>query len=631
MMRRFIILLTLFHFFNATCQLTVSDIPDELKNGADAVFLLDQGEFTITEDDRAIFKAKQRIAILNGEGGKFAIMRLSYDKLRKVKSFDAERFDRYGKTIKKLKKSEIMDVSAISGFSIYEDNRLKIADLRQPEYPYIVEFEYEVEYKYLYYIPNWYPLPDDEVGVLRSSFKLVSPPGFEPRYKVENIEDRSKKEVLDGRVTVSFNYENLVPYFYESHQPRNVLPVIYTAPSKFNFEGYQGDFSSWESVGNWQNVLNEGRDNLSEDAKMEIQALTEKYSTDAEKAREVYEYVQNNTRYVSIQLGIGGFQPFANSVVEETGYGDCKALSFYTQSLLKQAGVESYYTWVYAGNNPPDLDPSFPIDRFNHIILCVPNKGDTLWLECTSQTNPFGYAGRFTGNRDVLLITEGGGKLARTPYYPSEVNTQITTAQIEVDVNLNSTANINISYAGLQYENGNINHVANQGEDDQLKWIEKNITAPGFQLTDFDLRNNRDIIPSVDLSVEFESSKLFNSVGNRYFIQPNLFNRNTYVPDRDSDRRFDISINMGYVDSDSLVFKIPEQLRPEFLPEPTNIESEFGSYSSNLSYENGVLTYVRKVMIKDGTFDKEKYEAFRNFRKSIVRADKQKIAFLKKT
>ncbi len=620
-------------FLIGFCQLTVNDIPAGIMNGADAVLLFDEGEFTVTEDDHAFFKVKQRIAILNGEGrNRFAVKALGYDKLVKVKSFKAELFDQFGKSIKQLKKSEIQDVSAISGFSIYEDNRLKVADLRQAEYPFIVEFEFELEYKYLYHIPNWRLLPGDEVGVMKSTFRITSPKEYEPRYKVMNIEDRSERSENDEQVVIDFAYENLEPIISEPHKPKNVHPEIVCSPSKFRFEDYEGDLSTWESFGHFQNSLNNGLDNLPLATARKMKELTKPYITTEDKARAIYNYLQENTRYVSIQLGIGGWQPFSNSIVDEYGYGDCKALSFYTQSLLKSVGIESHYTIVYSGSGgAPELDPNFSNTQFNHVILCVPNKGDTLWLECTSQTNPFGYAGRFTGNRDVLLVTEDGGKLARTPYYAPEVNTQTTTAQIEVDANFNSSANVSISYAGLQYENGGINYLSNKGDDEQVNWIQRKITVPGLQLTDFNIENNKEIIPSVNLDFEFNSSKLFNNVGSRYFIQPNLFTKETYVPDRDNSRKYDISINMGYVDMDTITFNIPELLRPEFLPEPTTIESEFGTYTSSLTYENGILTYIRKVMIKDGTFDKGKYEAFRNFRKSIVRADKQKIAFIKRT
>ena len=78
-----------------------------------------------------------------------------------------------------------------------------------------------------------------------------------------------------------------------------------------------------------------------------------------EKAKIVYRYVQDNTRYISVQVGIGGIQPIAAIEVDELKYGDCKGLTNYTQALLDIAGVESFYTIVQAGKEIVDFDSDF--------------------------------------------------------------------------------------------------------------------------------------------------------------------------------------------------------------------------------------------------------------------------------
>ena len=46
-----------------------------------------------------------------------------------------------------------------------------------------------------------------------------------------------------------------------------------------------------------------------------------------EKIRVLYRYLQQNHRYISVQVGIGGMQPISASAVYTNGYGDCKGLS----------------------------------------------------------------------------------------------------------------------------------------------------------------------------------------------------------------------------------------------------------------------------------------------------------------
>src|SRR5690606_36041786 len=101
--------------------------------------------------------------------------------------------------------------------------------------------------------------------------------------------------------------------------------------------------------------------------------------------------------------------------VAVNNYGDCKALSNYMKALLKEAQIPSQLVIVKAGKNK-DLWADFSaIGQANHMILCVPMVKDTVWLECTSQRNPYNYLGSFTGDRNVILVSDEGGKVVKTP------------------------------------------------------------------------------------------------------------------------------------------------------------------------------------------------------------------------
>ena len=203
---------------------------------------------------------------------------------------------------------------------------------------------------------------------------------------------------------------------------------------------------TWENYAKWIMLLNKDRNVMPDQSKKQAHELTKNAKSTEEKVRILYEYMQNKTRYVGIQLGIGGFQPFEASVVDQTGYGDCKALSNYMVTLLKEVGITANYTLIRAGANAPAMDISFPSSQFNHVIVAVPNETDTLWLECTSQTNPFGYLGDFTGDRYALMITDVGGKIVKTPAYTASQNTQRCTGDVFIELTGDAKAKIKTTF-----------------------------------------------------------------------------------------------------------------------------------------------------------------------------------------
>ena len=167
-------------------------------------------------------------------------------------------------------------------------------------------------------------------------------------------------------------------------------------------------------------------------------------------AKIIYKFVQEKTRYISVQVDIGGWQPITANKVDEVSYGDCKGLTNYTKALLDVVGVKSHHVILYASNNR-NVDKNFTVLQGNHMILNIPNEGDDIWLECTSQTIPFGFLGDFTDDRDVLVITPEGGIIKRTPAYINDNNLQILKADINLLPNGNIIATLEKKSYGSQY------------------------------------------------------------------------------------------------------------------------------------------------------------------------------------
>ncbi len=609
----------------------VSAIPENMKTGMYAVIREDELTFEINSINNSTTFHHEAITILNANAKRYAQKTIGYDKFTVIKSVKGTVYNSNGEVIKKLKQNEIYDQSAYDG-SLFSDNRLKHIDLSQAVYPYTVEFEYEIEEKRLYHIPTFYMYSDDEISIQKSRYAVVYPPALKPRFKSHNIKD-PVRNTLDGKETSLWIFENFIPEKFEKFTPELdfIIPNIKAGVVDFEYDGYRGKMDSWENFGLWLSLINKGRDVLPEATKQKARELTKNTTSTEEKAKILYQYLQSKTRYVNISLGIGGLQPFEAKVVDQTGYGDCKALSNYMVALLNEVGIKSYYSVIASGYNATSVDPNFPSHQFDHVIVGIPNKKDTIWLECTSQTNPFGYQGKFTGDRYALMVTENGGRLVKTLKYPNDQNIQFNDAEVVVEINGDAKVKSKSVYSGLQYENNGLNFIVNMQSDDQKKWIQNNTRIPSFNVNSFAMENHKDKNPSAQVVLDLSLPRYASVSGKRIFITPNLMNRSTYVPEKNDKRKAQIVRSLAYTDIDTIHYKLPEGIYPEFLPEPVKLKSRFGEYEATFKVDEKGLIYTRRMKMEKGTYPPESYNELIEFYRGVSKADNTKLVFVSKT
>ncbi len=611
----------------------VSEIPPGLKKGADVILRYSDKKLSIEGLDKAVFKEKSAYTILNEDGFGWAVFNESYDKLSKIRAIKIVYYDANGKVLKKVKSGEIEDINITSSGSLYDDNRIKYYEPEEYDYPFTIEYEYENPFSSTVGFRNFVTQYSEGMAVEYARYKAEFPAGYELRHKelngmeapVEN--DMGATKVL----TWAMKNEKAIKEEVAGKSAYALAKKVLIAPSRFQMEGYAGDMSTWEGFANWQRKLNQGRDELTPKVKADVKALVAGVDNDKEKVRLIYDYLQRNTRYVSIQLGIGGLQPFPAISVAENGYGDCKALSNYTYSLLKEVGIKSNYVKIRAGEGEDDIITDFSSAQFNHVILAVPMEKDTIWLECTSQQAPFNFLGGFTSDRHGLMVTEDGGVLVKTPEYTAEENAQIRRVEVEMDAEGNAKAKVLTKYRGRQYDDNYL--IATKGREDQRKYLLNTIDIPAFDLGDIRYEEERTENPLLTEEYDLTLRKYASVTGKRLFFTPNLLNKGGWNPPKDENRESSIVNRYNYNDVDTVVFKLPENYRMEFEMEPVEVESEFGEYrlTYNFNPETNELTYVRYIKVFKGTFPANSYAEFRKFWRKVSRSDKSKLVLIGNT
>ena len=600
-MKKYIILfsLILFAFFSkaADRDYSVSAIPSNLLKKANVVKRIDQIEFKIISPVSTVYSRHYAYTILNEKGESYSEFEMIYDKLRKITSLEGALYDASGKRLKKIKNKDFSDVSAVDEISLIDDGRMKRQKFYRNEYPYTVEYFVEVSYNNTYVFPTWVPQTDEKMSVEESNYTLTFPANYNVRYKEFNFKGSPQTSLANGFKKMEWKIKDLIafdiPFLVGSM--RDLIPVVYFSPTDFELEGYKGDMKTWTDYGKFQGMLNKDRDILPANIIQKVNTLTTGITDKKEKVKVLYQYLQNNTRYISVQLGIGGLQPFDAGNVAKNGYGDCKALSNYMYSLLKAANIISYYTIVSAGDSysaQTSVIEDFPSDQFNHVILCVPLEKDTVWLECTNQYLPAGYVGSFTSNRKALLVKENGGVLVSTPKYGMNENEQLRKIDASIDAEGNLKMKVNTIFKAGQQDKL-FAYLSNYSSDKIKEYLQKSFSLPTYTVNSVDHTISKGVLPSITQQLNISSSNYATVTGKRMFIAPNILNRSSADFEEDDNRKTDIVIRYAYRDVDDINIEIPGGYHIESISKDIALKSKYGNYTVTCKVEGNKVVYHR--------------------------------------
>ena len=617
-------ILLLFSFQSAAFQLCpVESISEDLKENARTVIRKSILEFDVKNLQQASEKRMVAITFLKSHDSMEDLV-IPYSGDQQIKKISVKFLDANGELIRSLNKKEINDYSAISDFSIYEDDRLKHISLKHGTFPYTVIYEYEKNYDAIYTYPIW-GAEGFNTAIEHASYEILVPEDQEVLYKLYNsdvqpIEGRKNKKKSYQWTLQDLKAERKVIYHPPTHK---IFPLLMTLPHAINIEDYEGSYDDWESFSRFIHELNKGRDQISDELKAKVKSLTANAKNNKEKITILYKFLQSETRYVSVQLGIGGWQTFDAAYVENNKYGDCKALSNFSKSLLKEIGIEAKTATIYSGANTLELNEDFAHPYSNHMILYVPE--EDMWLECTSSFSPPGYIGANNADRNCLVIDDDAGGLVRTPKLSN--NSLVKKVNLIVKEDGSAIAQIEQIYEGRYQDRLRYKFRTESDKDIKEEFYEQ-LPISGFTIKDHAFTID-ETEPRLSTSSSVEFDKLASKSGKRLFLPINILSKAPSKLKKDPERALEVHFTYDQNEKEITQIEIPENYSIEAVPENSfHLECPFGSYELNFVQDGNLLKITRKYKRHKGTFAASKYEELREFCKEIAKRDNQKIVLV---
>ncbi|WP_026728425.1 DUF3857 domain-containing protein [Flavobacterium denitrificans] len=626
----FLFLIT-FNSFAQKANYTITSIPDSLKQNANAVVRLDQMDITIASQRSMNVKKQRVITVLNDKGLSDIEAFEHYDKTTLINSIEAIVYDAAGNEIKKIKRKDFRDQSAVSGSTLFSDSRVVYLNYTPISYPFTIAYTCETQTSNTAFIPTWYFLGGYNVSIEKCVLNVAFPSDLGFKKKEFQFAGFNIKKTEETTTKLSYVAQNILAQKAEdlSPSPGDLFPKIIMGLEKFHLEGVDGTATTWEAFGKWYgDKILTGTTTLPEETKAKMKALVGDEKDPIKKAKIIYDYVQKKSRYVNIAIGIGGWKPMQASDVDRLGYGDCKALSNYTKALLQAVDVPSYNTILYGDRYKSNIQSDFVSMQGNHMILAIPNGDNYTWLECTSQDDPFGYQGTFTDDRDVLVVKPEGGQIVRTKVYDDKGNTQKDKGIYAIDENGNFSGSISIVSEGSQY-NEKFRIEAYQPTEKESHYKEYWDNINNLKLGKIAFANDKENIRFTE-DVQLSAINYASISANKMIFAIDVFNQNNHSVKRIRNRKNPFQIQRGYLDSDEIEVNLPAGFTIEFLPENYELKGKFGEYKTEIiKKDNNKLIYKRSMFLNKGKYSNKEYDEYRLFMEQISKNDNAKIILTK--
>jgi hypothetical protein len=611
----------------------------------DAVLLYGEENLTVLSADKFRTVVRRAYRILRPEGRGYGEVEIRFNSLNeKVTSIHAWCIPAGGKDYEVTDKDAV-EASPLKGELLVTDERAKFLDIPAPDPGNIVGYEFVVDRRPLVLQDAWFfqqPIP-----VRETHYSLTLPAGWEFKNAWVNYPEVKAHDVGGGQ------WQWTVADVPEIREERDMPPwrgvagqmVVTLFPPG---GAAANSFPTWHDVGEWETRLTSGRLDASPEIKQEVSTLTASATTPLAKMRALAQFIQQNIRYVGIELGIGGWQPHPAAQVFANRYGDCKDKATLMRSMLGEIGVQTFYVDinVFRGSVTPQTPPSE--DAFDHVIVAIklpegvsdpsliatmkhPQLGTLLIFDPTSEKTPFGQIpGDFQANYG-LLVTPSGGELVQLPQQPSVMNGIRRAGKLTLTISGALQGDVEELRVGDRARQQREAFASAQKASDQIKPVEMLLadSLSTYRLTRASVTNLKETDAPFVWNYSFQADNYAKYAGNLLLVRPRVLGKKSSgLLETPEPRRYPVEFEGPVQDFDSFEITLPPGYVVDELPPAVDADFGFASYHAKTEVVGNVLRYRRTFEVKELSVPVSEAVKLQKFYR-IIATDERNNAVLK--
>ena len=523
---------------------------------------------------------------------------------------------------------------ALTGEGIFfDDSRVQYYPIRFSEKGGMARITVKKEYsdgKYLTRLFFKGPYPTKEKTIefkvpdwLTVDFKQMNFEG----YKIE------KQQNKKGNYTsYTFTMRDITPFKSEfksigrAYVEPHIIVQIKSFESKS--EVLKG-FDKIEDVYAWNNRLYLMAGNDKEKIQPLLPKILQGKTTDIDKIKAIYYWVQDNIRYIAYEDGYSGYIPASVQEVASKKYGDCKGMANLLTELLKLAGFDAHFTWI--GTRELPYKQSMPaLCVNNHAIAVLYFQGKEYYLDATESYAPFGENAYRIQGKEAMIAKGDKFEIKEVPLTTGADHRIVTKASLQL-INDKLSGQVKVELTGNERKEFNQSYqdlpVTAQEEflNDYLEFGNNNLQATNIKTSDL---SNREIPVRIEGDIDLTNN--VNAISGDKYLSIDFFPKTLerYMPDEKRVNGYDFDYVLSFEDEISL--SIPADRKFVDIPEKLDMVFDGYEFKGEYQVQGNKIILKKKLSIKNSIIKTTDFENWKKFLSSIKEFNKYFITVTKK-
>jgi hypothetical protein len=461
-------------------------------------------------------------------------------------------------------------------------------------------------------VPSWL-----ELEILEKNFD---------GYKIKKEVKKDKYYTIytytaDGMASAKTEKMSLAKPYYLPHL---IITVRSFTVNKQKING----FKTVDDMYTWYSLLYKKAQNKPDALKAQVTKLTAGKTTDEDKVRAIYYWVQDNIRYIAFEEGYAGFVPETVQDVYNNKYGDCKGMANLVTEMLKLAGLDAHFAWIGTREIPYDITDVQSMCVSNHAISVLYLKGKSYFIDGTEKYAALGTnASRIQGKK-VLVENGSSYKLETVPQENMENDKINTVSNLAIDGD-KLTGHMTVTFDG---ESRHLFHYIynNVPVDKRKDFVSSLLQVSGDNTETSNIKTsdftNREI--PITIEGDIEVSNQITEIDKNIYTTIDFFPRNImgFLPGEN--RKSPIDLGNAFVATDKITLKLPASAKPGSMPKKFTANFNKNQVDAEYAFNSGQVTLQKKTVMASPVILPADFDAWKKFVNSIKEFNRSSISII---